>query len=229
VNLGSYVLWTGAVPYTWPYSNHIGPPYPGGYGGYTALAAKVKNWHPWATIPARVFWTCAPHESSTSSRASARLEAGDGGDDDLQGDEGDNALAGLGGDDRLSGGAGDDHLHGGGGEDALLGGADDDLIHGRLHDDEAVGGSGSDDLLTGAGHDVARGGSGGDQLFDDEGRDRLLGGPGNDRFSAHDGDRDVIRCGGGEDIALIDRFDEVTGCEHAYRSEREAPERLPEI
>jgi hypothetical protein len=49
------------------------------------------------------------------------------------------------------------------------------------------------------------------------------------RFSAHDGDRDLIRCGRGEDIALIDRFDVAVGCEHAYHNKHEAPRKLPNI
>ncbi|HEX2128648.1 MAG TPA: hypothetical protein VHF58_05475, partial [Solirubrobacterales bacterium] len=77
--------------------------------------------------------------------------------------------------------------------------------------------------------DIARGGKDGDQLFDNEGRDTLRGGKGNDRFSARDGDRDVIRCGAGEDIAIIDSEDVAIDCEHAYRSDAETPMKLPKI
>ena len=48
-------------------------------------------------------------------------------------------------------------------------------------------------------------------------------------LSARDGDRDVIRCGAGEDIAIIDGRDVAIECEHAYRSDGETPRRLPKV
>ena len=219
---GYWVLWDGRIPYVWPKDNDVS----GGNGGYNAFNATVDNWTTGDPIPTRLFWLC---ETPGSSRPAAKPQTGGSGDDDLRGGEGDNALLGFAGDDRLRGGPGEDHLHGGAGNDTLRGGAHDDLIHGRRQADAAVGGRGEDDILPGKGGDVARGGRDGDQLFDDEGRDTLRGGRGNDRFSARDGDRDVIRCGAGEDVAIIDREDLAIECEYAYRSPRETPGELPKV
>jgi len=52
------------------------------------------------------------------------------------------------------------------------------------------------DLITGAG-----------------GSDRLIGGPGPDRLRAADGERDIVSCGGGADVAAVDREDSTSGCE----------------
>jgi len=239
VDGGSWVLWDGLVLKA-PLAGTL----PSGYG-LTTLAVGLGNWNVYNDIKARVFYVCFPpnqgYRQTLSSRAaggpSATLtrplpglhRSGDEGDDSIRGDEQDNALSGLAGDDRLLGGEGEDHLHAGAGADSLSGGEHADLLHAHTGADEAAGGDGSDDILTGKGNDLSRGGAGGDQLFDDQGRDHLRGGPGNDRFSTHDGDRDRVVCGPGEDIALIDRFDVAIGCEHAYRSAREAPERLPKI
>ena len=218
---GSWVLWDGRIPYVWPKDGDVS----GGNAGYNAFNATVDNWGTGDPIATRLFWRC---ETPGSSRAAARPETGDAGDDSLAGDEGENALIGMAGDDRLHGHAGDDHLHGGAGNDALFGGVHDDLIHGRRAADKAVGGNGEDDILTGRGHDIARGGPDGDQLFDDEGRDTLRGGAGNDRFSARDGDRDVIRCGRGRDIAIIDELDVATGANTVPERAAETPLAAPE-
>ncbi len=217
---GYWVLWDGRVSWEWPYDNNVD-----GRHGYYAITAPFKNWGSPNPITARIFWNC----DFSGRKAAIAPKLGDGSDDTLEGGDGDNALAGFAGDDRLRGGAGEDHLHGGAGNDRLHGGAHDDLIHGRRAADNAIGGNGDDDIVTGKGSDVARGGKHDDQLFDDEGRDELRGGAGNDRFSARDGDRDVIRCGSGTDIALIDRVDVASGCEYAFRSARETPRKLPKI
>ena len=239
VDGGDWVLWDGGIsPH--PYDAVLEH----GLEAYNGLEVSLENWSgqtgTWKWIDVRPFLICvrnpfaraAPGGQVVSADAGAPEElpgAGDGGHNTLEGNENDNALVGLAGDDRLHGGAGEDHLHGGSGEDALFGGVHDDLIHGRRHADKAVGGNGNDDILTGKSSDIARGGADGDQLFDNEGRDILRGGKGNDRFSASDGDRDVIRCGPGEDIAIIDSEDVAIDCEHAYRSAAEMPARLPEI
>ena len=219
---GYWVLWDGRIPYVWPKDGDVS----GGNAGYNAFNATFDNWGNGEPIATRMFWHC---ETPGPGRALARPESGGGGEDALHGDEGENALIGMAGDDRIHGHADDDHLHGGAGNDALFGGAHDDLIHGRRAADQAVGGNGEDDILTGRGRDIARGGPDRDQLFDDEGRDTLRGGGGNDRFSARDGDRDVIRCGRGSDIAIIDALDVAIDCEYEYRSARATPSRLPGI
>ena len=239
VDGGYWVLWNGPMPGEWPENFEL----PGGETGLVSIAADISSWYGGSKgIDTRVFWLCAPLSNPSTSAvdgpgatapagaAPAGLHRhGDGGDDGLRGDGADNAVIGRSGDDRLSGRDGDDHLHGGPGDDTLSGGDDHDLLHAALGDDMAAGGSGRDDILTGKGNDTVLGGKGGDQLFDDQGRDHLDGGPGNDRFSARDGHRDVIICGPGEDIAIIDRHDVAVGCEHAFRTVSETPDTPPRI
>ena len=222
---GSWVLWDGRIWDYWPGGGTI---LDTGADGYNSFTAPFTNWGTGDPIVTRLFWFCNETEPD-SDRAAARPKMGAGGDDSLAGNDNDNALIGFAGDDRLRGRHGEDHLHGGAGNDALIGGAHDDLIHGRRAADTAVGGNGDDDILPGKGSDIARGGKHDDQLFDDEGRDELRGGAGNDRFSTRDGDRDVIRCGRGDDIAIIDGVDVASGCEYAFRSARETPRELPKI
>jgi len=45
------------------------------------------------------------------------------------------------------------------------------------------------------------------------GRDVLRGGPGRDLIRPKDGRRDVVKCGKGRDRAIVDRRDDVGGCE----------------
>ena len=223
VEWGSWVLWDGGLWGTFPRDGIIGND-----AGFNSIAVSLNNWHYGSSdwLDVRVFWKCEPVGGSGSR---PEQSAGTGGHDSLHGEAHDNALIGLGGNDHLRGHRGDDHLHGGEGNDRLEGGAHDDLMHGRRGSDTAIGGNGDDDILPGKSSDVARGGEGSDQLFDDEGSDELRGGAGNDRFSARDGDRDVIRCGAGEDIAIIDGRDLAIECEHAYRSDGETPLQLPRI
>jgi len=66
--------------------------------------------------------------------------------------------------------------------------------------------------------DVLYGRSGNDGLRGGPGRDILDGGPGNDTIQARDGGRDEVRCGPGNDLALVDRRDHVArDCEHVRR------------
>ena len=41
----------------------------------------------------------------------------------------------------------------------------------------------------------------------------LNGGTGNDTLFARDGQRDLVLCGPGRDVAYVDRKDKVSGCE----------------
>ncbi len=58
-----------------------------------------------------------------------------------------------------------------------------------------------------------RGGQGDDILAGGKGKDRLVAGPGDDTIRAQDGKADVVRCGAGKDIAVVDKKDQVSGCE----------------
>jgi Ca2+-binding RTX toxin-like protein len=90
------------------------------------------------------------------------------------------------------------------GANRITGTAGADLIYGL---------GGNDVLNGGRGNDVLYGGRGNDVLVGGPGLDRLFGGPGNDVLRARDGQRDVVDCGPGRDIAYVDRFDRVSGCE----------------
>lgn len=242
--VGGTDYWSTAFPYEWDwdYSAESGwiswnglveaLPESGvissGQPGYESMAAGVYNWWLYSDYDAEIFWKCASFSTNKAggpSRAAALAPltpSGDEGDNNLRGDENDNSLVGLGGDDSLVGRDGEDFLDAGEGDDSLLAGDHDDQVYARAGTDQAFGGGGDDTLLTGEGDDRSRGGTGDDRLFDNQGRDQLRGGPGNDRFSAHDGDRDVIRCGAGTDVAVIDRVDRAIGCERVYRSARDA-------
>jgi hypothetical protein len=115
----------------------------------------------------------------------------------------------------------------GGGDDVARGTPGDDVERGGDGDDKLRGGKGDDELLGGRGADDLWGGEGSDELFDDHGRDHLHGGPGNDRFSTRDGDRDVVDCGAGEDIAIGDPHDTFTHCEHVYTTAANTPDSPP--
>ena len=92
-------------------------------------------------------------------------------------------------------------------KDALAGGPGGQRIDGKGGDDKLKGGSGDDCLDGGAGKDSLTGGSG---------ADRLSGGPGADRIHAADGERDLVRCGAGDDRATVDRMDRVRACERVH-------------
>jgi len=94
------------------------------------------------------------------------------------------------------------------GRDRIVGSTLADLIYGR---------AGNDVLLGGRGNDVLNGGAGADVLDGGAGVDRLFGGPGNDTLKARDGARDLVDCGPGRDLALVDRLDRLSGCEHVVR------------
>ena len=105
------------------------------------------------------------------------------------------ALFGLAGDDGITGQAGDDCLHGGTGNDRLLGRAGDDSLWG------------------GAGADGLRGGAGGDRINGGVGTNRYSGQRGKDEIRARNGSAEVVRCGRGEDIAIVDDDDRTLRCE----------------
>jgi Tol biopolymer transport system component len=50
------------------------------------------------------------------------------------------------------------------------------------------------------------------------GRDVLQGGAGNDVLRARDGQRDIVECGPGRDVAIVDRRDVVRACERVLRA-----------
>ena len=78
---------------------------------------------------------------------------------------------------------------------------------------ELSGGNGADNLRGHVGVDRMRGGVGGDVLRTFEGQDVAKGGGGGDVIRAAGGGRDLVRCGPGRDKAVVDRGDDVAGCE----------------
>jgi hypothetical protein len=135
-----------------------------------------------------------------AGRGRDRVEGG-GGADTIHGGIGIDRLFGERGPDRLMGDAGPDVLHGGGGDDRAYGGAGNDTIYVNLGRDRSYGGPGNDDLWAMAEKDVAG--------RRDRHGDRLFGGRGNDRFHTRDGERDRIKCGRGNDVAMLDFKDRI--------------------
>lgn len=93
---------------------------------------------------------------------------------------------------------------GGGGADDLAGGGDGDRLKGKGGDDRLRGRGGDDCLNGGTENDRLRGGGG---------EDLLKGGAGDDAINAKDGEFDRVRCGFGEDRAVVDAIDAVKVCE----------------
>jgi Ca2+-binding RTX toxin-like protein len=78
---------------------------------------------------------------------------------------------------------------------------------------------GGNDRITGADGLARRirssflGEEGNDRIIGTDARDRLFGGTDNDVLRTKDGVTDRVNCGGGEDLARVDRRDDVRGCE----------------
>ena len=74
---------------------------------------------------------------------------------------------------------------------------------------ETLRGSDLDERITGLG--------GEDELYGGEGADKLFSGAGDDFVEASDGERDIVSCGPGADVASVDFADLVaTDCERVY-------------
>lgn len=82
-------------------------------------------------------------------------------------------------------------------------------LEGTNEEDRLVGTAGSDLLLGKGGDDWLGGTAGPDVLVGGRGEDRYRAGAGADQVKAKDGRRDVIHCGGGADVAVVDRNDRV--------------------
>ena len=157
----------------------------------------------------------------------------------LRGLAGNDGLYGGGGNDRLYGGAGWDHLYGGDGNDLLDGGpASAAWPSGeRFRRERLLGGAGNDVLISHLGASVLMDGSGSNR-FDSRdpltschvhlaGRalasggprciDWVLAGPGDDHINARDGNLDIIQCGAGRDVAVVDRLDSLSDCDVVHR------------
>jgi Ca2+-binding RTX toxin-like protein len=153
----------------------------------------------------------------------------------IVGSAGSDRLIGTRRGDVIAAGAGNDRIRAGGGNDLVCAGPGNDLVLGGSGNDRLSGQTGSDTLFGGPGRDVLDGGRGNDRLFGGPGNDRVFGGPGNDRINpgpgrdfvsagagndhifSVDGQRDVIDCGPGRDVAIVDAVDRVRRCETVIR------------
>lgn len=113
--------------------------------------------------------------------------------------------------------------------DRLAGTRSGDVIATGSGVDRIGAGDGSDLVCAGAGNDRIFGGQGNDRIFGGPGNDRITPGPGrdhvdagggNDRVFARDGRRDVIDCGPGHDVAIVDAVDRTRRCEIVIRPRR---------
>ena len=86
-------------------------------------------------------------------------------------------------------------------------------IRGTAGNDRLFGLRGNDRLLGLRGRDCLFGGRGNDLLNGGGGRDRMVGGPGRDRIVARGSAIDLVNCGRGRDVAIVDRRDVVRRCE----------------
>ena len=108
---------------------------------------------------------------------------GTGNNDNIDGSGGNDTLNGNNGNDLLSGGTGNDTLNGGSGNDILDGGIGNDTLNGNAGHDQLHGGAGTDTLTGGSGNDIIWGDAGDDIIFGGLGTDQLSGGAGADRFT----------------------------------------------
>lgn len=112
-------------------------------------------------------------------------------------------LNGYGGNDTIQGGDGNDRINGMNGTDSIRGGAGNDYI---------LGGANADRLYGEDGNDTLSGGGSNDKLYGGVGADRMMGGNGDDYFDSREAGsfNDIISGNGGNDRADIDDDDDVT-------------------
>jgi len=138
----------------------------------------------------------------------------EGGDDVIDGGDGDDLILAGGGDDIVHGGESNDIVFGGQGADIILGQSGNDVLFGNAGyghltedgNDYIDGGQGDDQLWGAGGSDVLVGGAGSDILFgdgngtlpEDEGDDVLIGGDGDDALWGHGGN-DLLLGEAGDD------------------------------
>lgn len=92
-------------------------------------------------------------------------------------------------------------------------------VNGTERNDRITGTPGPDAIDGRGGADRIAGAAGEDDLRGGSGRDLVLGGPGNDRIALHlDAERDVVRCGAGDDVVSVELADSVAkDCELVVR------------
>jgi hypothetical protein len=113
----------------------------------------------------------------------------------------------------VRGGPASDELRAWGEGSLAYGDAGRDTLLAFGGDQYLSGGSGRDFISGGAGGDLITAGPGADQISGGHGRDEISAGAGRDFVRASDPDRDVVRCGRGNDRAFVSRRDRTSGCE----------------
>jgi Ca2+-binding RTX toxin-like protein len=124
-----------------------------------------------------------------------------GGDERIDGTNGDDVINAGGGDDRVDSFGGDDLVCGGGGRDRIEGDFGKDTVIGNAGDDRGpeegprlIGGPGNDELYGSGGDDLLRGNSGNDEHYGERGDDEHDGGSGTDRCSGGKGNDIATSC-----------------------------------
>ncbi|MGB5897354.1 MAG: DUF4394 domain-containing protein [Geitlerinemataceae cyanobacterium] len=167
-----------------------------------------------ASIPAAVLIIDDDTAKQIDGRDGNDAIAGFGGNDTLNGGMGADTLFGNKQNDLIDGGADNDMLFGGMDNDTISGGDGNDIIAGNIGTDVLMGDIGDDILLGGMNNDTLSGGDGSDILSGDLGDDTLMGGVGGDRFDVRSGDgndivmdfqdgSDLIGLGGGLTFAQL--------------------------
>ena len=97
-----------------------------------------------------------------------------------------------------------------------------DRIRGKAGADRIKGRGGADCLRGGSGKDRIAGGAGDDEIRPGRGADRAGGGGGDDIINAARGGHDLVRCGAGDDVAVVNKNkDEVAkSCETVIKRDR---------
>lgn len=179
-NIGDVVI-EDAAPQTY-FDFYSGTPQTQDVGGYDTVYSTIS-------------YTLGSNVENLQLLGEDNLNGGGNGlDNDIYGNYGNNVLTGLAGDDDLNGGYGNDRLDGGAGDDRLV---DDD------GDNVLIGGAGYDRLYAGSGNDMLNGDDGDDILRAGQGNNTVNGGAGYDRLYAGYGD-DVLDGGLGNDVIIDD-------------------------
>ncbi|MEL6362468.1 MAG: right-handed parallel beta-helix repeat-containing protein [Pseudomonadota bacterium] len=139
------------------------------------------------------------------------FQNGNGGNNRINGNNGDNFIDGLAGNDRINARGGDDAVLGGSGNDTLNGNGGDDVLAGQAGNDRVNGGSGNDNLSGGTGNDIINGGGGNDSLSGGDGMDRLRGNRGNDTLEGGAGDDVLEGLSGNNFITDLSGNDTIVG------------------
>ncbi len=158
---------------------------------------------------------------------------GNDGQDAVQAGGGNDVVATIGGHDSIDAGGGNDEVWAGAGDDSVLGGSGDDVIYledgndtadAGDGDDTVAGGDGADKIQGGLGQDVIDGaagddtidgGDGDDLILGDQGADTLDGGSGADTIDGGSGS-DVLRGGTGNDVVSSGESDDATASNQLF-------------